>query len=74
MGTEEDTFNRLRRVPYAEAFTEYTIVFMQYEVQAGTVWCNEWADVILKPLGWSIKDLEEYSEKLNVSIIGSLHQ
>jgi len=66
MVTEEDTFNRLRRVSYAEACTEYTIVFMQYEVQAGTDWCNEWADIVLKPLGWSIKDLTEYSEKFNV--------
>ena len=60
MSTEQDTFDRLRRVSYAEACTEYTMVFMQYEVQAGTAWCNAYADKILRDIGWSLKDLEHY--------------
>jgi hypothetical protein len=60
MGTEEDTFDRLRRATYAEACTEYTMVFLQYHARAGDDWCNEHANNILKTMGWSLKDLEHY--------------
>lgn len=60
MSTEQDTFDRLRRVSYAKACTEYTMVFLQYHAQAGDDWCNAYADKILRDIGWSLKDLEHY--------------
>ena len=60
MHTEQDTFDRLRRSTYAEAWTEYTLIFVQYEVRAGTAWCEKQADEVLSTMGWSIKDLIEY--------------
>jgi hypothetical protein len=62
MYTEQDTFDRLRRVSYAEACTEYTMVFLQYDAIAGEAWCNAHADKILRDIGWSLKDLEHYGK------------
>lgn len=66
MYTEQDTFDRLRRVSYAEACTEYTMVFLQYDAIAGEAWCNAHAAIILKDLGWTLQDLEHYGEKYDV--------
>ena len=66
MHTEQDTFDRLRRVSYAEACTAYTMVFMEYHAQAGDAWCKEWAREILKPLGWTLESLAEYERTHDV--------
>ncbi len=66
MNTEQETFDKLRRVDYAVACTEYTMVFMIYSSLHNDERCKEIAEVALRGLGWTINDLIEYEEKHNV--------
>jgi hypothetical protein len=66
MHTEQDTFDRLRRSSYAEACTEYTMVFLQYDAIAGEAWCKKYAEEILQSMGWTLTDLEHYERTYEI--------
>ena len=61
--TEDDTFNRLRRVPYEEAVIEYSMVCMYLRSSAPTMERDALANPILKPLGWTVEELFKESRK-----------
>ncbi len=53
----EDTYNRLRRVSYAEACVIYTMACMYLRSGASSAEINEAAAPDLKSAGWTINDL-----------------
>lgn len=64
----EDTFNKLRRVPYEEACTEYMMACLYLHSTATSEQLREIADPVLEKLGWSIADLNVESRRREQAI------
>jgi hypothetical protein len=57
MGTEEDTFNRLRRSSYNDACTEYVMACLYLRSDASEEEKIEVSEPALNRLGWTYQDL-----------------
>lgn len=60
---EQDTFDALRRIPYHRACAIYTIEGFALGTSASREQLTAAIDPVLKPLGWSVDALYQYSEE-----------
>jgi hypothetical protein len=63
--TEDDTFNKLRRVSYEEACTIYTMACIYLKSGISTKEINEAVKEDLRVAGWTIDNLRDESLRLH---------